>query len=167
VSLPQPGQTLTVDEVTYPGTDGTAGQVLTTDGAGSATFQDVSALDETTTQNETQVIVTAVQTSDATPTVCGVFTLVDDQAVIAEVHVVGIESDGSDRAAHIHRALVYRDGAGATMEGSLENTFLRNSAGASGWASSLSVSGNDLRCAVVGEAATTINWRTRLVVVPT
>lgn len=81
----------------------------------------------------------------------------DNSAVKIRSHVVGVQSDGSNRAGYERVALVYRDGAGATIQGTVAAPFTEESA--AGWDSTIVVSSNVFTPQVTGAAATTINWR--------
>ncbi|MCH9637710.1 MAG: hypothetical protein K0U16_07185 [Gammaproteobacteria bacterium] len=108
-----------------------------------------------------------VTTTDETPTTMDGVTLADNQTVIVEQHIVGVQSDGSERLAAINRAVAFRDGGGATLQGAINNAFVRESAGAGPWNASMFVTGNELRQVVEGVAATTITWIGRLFVTRT
>lgn len=126
--------------------------------------------DGVSSHSDTETIVTRVQTTDATPTDCGSYTIPsDDQAAIIVAQIIGIQDDGSEQVVGMVRGGYYRNGGGATIIGSLNNEWSDASAGATSgsWAFSMYVTGNDVRVVVVGAAATTINWCARIVAVPT
>lgn len=126
--------------------------------------------DGVSSHSDTETIVTRVQTTDATPTDCGSYTIPsDDQAAIVVAQIIGIQNDGGEQIVGMVRGGYYRNGGGATIIGSLNNEWSDASAGATSgsWAFSMYVTGNDVRVAVVGAAATTINWCARIVAVPT
>jgi len=69
---------------------------------------------------------------------------------------VGMESDGSDRATYILNALVYRDGGGATLQGSVDRQLEIESDAA--WDANISVTSNDVEVTVNGNGDT-VEWR--------
>lgn len=105
-----------------------------------------------------------VTTTNADPATMPGITLLDDQVAIVEQHIIGVESDGSERLAAINQAVVFRNGGNATLQGAINNLFVRNSGGAGAWAASMFVAGNDLQQSVQGAAATTVNWVGRFIV---
>jgi hypothetical protein len=98
-----------------------------------------------------------VQTTDATQTTVDSVTLLDENTYHVEAWVVGVKSDGSDRASYHITATVYRTGAGnATLQGAVTAVHSQESNAA--WDATFTVSGNDIRVSVTGVAATTIEW---------
>lgn len=110
--------------------------------------------------SETQFTTGAVQTTDATQTSAKVLTLADNTVYWIEAHIAARETGGTDRARYIRSACVYRQGAGAaTIEGTVDTIGAdKETAGASAWDATFTVSSNDVRVSVTGAAATTINW---------
>ena len=97
-----------------------------------------------------------VQTGDATVTTIDSFTLLDENTYHVEAKVVGVESDGSQRASYHIAATVYRTGAGnATLQGTV--TSLHTQESDPGWNCTFTVNGNDVRVSVTGDAST-IEW---------
>jgi hypothetical protein len=102
------------------------------------------------------------QTTDSPQTTCGPnFTLADNCAVTFDAEVIAMQSDGSNRNLYHDKGLFYRDGGGATQQGSTAN-LITPIESAAGWAFNLGTNGNDIRALVTGAAATTIDWRARL-----
>ena len=98
-----------------------------------------------------------VQTTDATVTTLDSLTLLDENTYHIEAFIVGVKSDGTDRASYHLSATVYRTAAGgATIQGSVTSLHTQESNAA--WDADFTVSGNDLRVSVTGVAATTIEW---------
>jgi hypothetical protein len=98
-----------------------------------------------------------VQTTDATQTTVDSVTLLDENTYHVEAWVVGVQSDGSNRASYHIAATVYRTGAGnATLQGAVTAVHSQESNGA--WDATFTVNGNDIRVSVTGVAATTIEW---------
>ncbi len=108
--------------------------------------------------------VARVQTTDATVTSLWAHTLPDTMSYLVEAHVLGKESDGSNRNAYVVRALVYRSGGAAVMQGAVEATYSEESDASWGIAT-LDVNTNDVRLRVQGVAATTINWEAKIKIV--
>lgn len=103
-----------------------------------------------------------VQTTDATAdVVLDNVTLLDENTYHVEAFVVGVESDGSNRASYHIAATVYRTGAGgATLQGTVTSMHTQESDAT--WVATLKVNANDIRVVVTGVAATTIEWGTTL-----
>jgi hypothetical protein len=99
---------------------------------------------------------TYVQTTDDTQTTVDSITLDDDSVCLVRINVIGIEDDASDRGAYDYTATVYRNGGGATIEGSVTENHIGFSD--SNWKVDLTVSGNDAQCSVTGVALETIDW---------
>jgi len=98
-------------------------------------------------------------TTDATTTSFFTQAIPDNSAHVMKLSTVGMKDDGSDRAMYEKQALLYRDGGGATIQGSVTSIFADvESAGASTWVSTIGVGANDIRAQIVGQAATTVNW---------
>jgi hypothetical protein len=97
-------------------------------------------------------------TTDTTVTTLRTISLNDNEAVLITANIVGMETDGSNRNAYVLRALYYRDGAGALLQGSVSRIFEEESDAA--WTADISISTNDAIITVTGGAATTnVNWR--------
>jgi hypothetical protein len=97
-----------------------------------------------------------VQTTDATQTTIESITLTDANTYQVEARVVGVKSDGTDRASYFIACTVYRTGGGgATIQG---QTTLHEGESNAAWDATFTVSGNNLRVSVTGVAATTIEW---------
>jgi hypothetical protein len=68
-------------------------------------------------------------------------------------------TDAPDRAAYVRRALVYRQGGSATIEGAVDTDLTRESDTA--WDATITVSGNDARVTVTGTGTEVINWKSK------
>lgn len=101
------------------------------------------------------------QTTDATVTTCGSYTLADNSVVSVTVEGIGLQSGGGNRASYRRRMVVYRTGGGgATVLGAVETLGTDRESDAT-WDFTLDANGNNVRGRVTGKAATTINWLTR------
>ena len=98
----------------------------------------------------------SVTTTDATSTTIIPVTLETNSVYGIEFSVVGRQSDGSNRAYYRRSAAVYRNGAGAVIQGTIDDKVTKESN--TSWNATIVVSGNDVQLRVVGDAATTINW---------
>jgi hypothetical protein len=98
----------------------------------------------------------AVKTTDATVTTLASITLSDGRAYHITVRVVGRKSDGTDRAFYWRAVLAYRQGGGATLQGSVVSLAAIESD--TNWDCTIDASGNDIRVRVTGVASTTIYW---------
>lgn len=102
-----------------------------------------------------------VQTTDATVAVLDTLTLLDENTYQIEALVVGVQSDGANRASYHLAATVYRTGAGAaTLQGSVTSMHTQESNAS--WDATFTVSVNDIRVSVTGVAATIIEWGSTL-----
>lgn len=99
----------------------------------------------------------AVQTTDATQTTAFTFTLSDTTLYWFEATIEGRDTSGTDRALYTKKALVYREGGGATIQGSVVAIHADIETNAA-WDATFTVSGNNLLVSVTGAAATTVNW---------
>lgn len=99
-----------------------------------------------------------VQTTDAS-TVSPAWTLAMGDTRVWGVSMVVIARDqaGSARALYRRYMLAYREGGGATVQGSVETvgTDIETSAGLN---ATLGTSGNNIGGTITGLAATTIDW---------
>lgn len=99
-----------------------------------------------------------LQTTDATVTTVVGIQVADNSAISVDVAATAMESDGSDRARYSVGALVYRDGGGATLQGSQYSNITAIESDATWGGPTITVSSNDALCRVTGVAAQTINW---------
>ncbi|MCH8330642.1 MAG: hypothetical protein IH946_04565 [Bacteroidetes bacterium] len=98
-----------------------------------------------------------IQTTDATQTTIDSITLLDENTYYVEAWVVGVQSDGTDRASYKLAVTVFRTGAGgATILGDVKSLHAQESNDS--LAATFTVSGNDLRVSVIGIAAETWEW---------
>ena len=98
-----------------------------------------------------------IQTTDAVQTTLDSITLEDENTYHAKGVVVGVKSDGTDRASYEVDVTVYRTGGGgATIQGAV--TVIHSQESNAAWDATFTVNGNDLRLSVTGVAATTIEW---------
>ena len=98
-----------------------------------------------------------VQNNNANPVTVDSITLLDENTYHVEAWVVGVKSDGSDRASYHIACTAYRTGAGgATLEGGVSS--LHTAESDPNWDATFTVNGNDLRVSATGVAATTIEW---------
>jgi hypothetical protein len=99
----------------------------------------------------------SLTTTDATITAAFLINLEDETSHIVEAQIVGKKSDTSDRAMYWKRALVYRNGGGATIEGSAQSVTADVESNAA-WDAAVAVGANLVDAEVTGVAATTIDW---------
>jgi len=115
------------------------------------------------TKHDGYVIRTAaeVQTTDATVTVLDNITLLDENTYHVEAFVIGVQSDGTDRASYHLAATVFRTAAGsATLQGTVTSLHTQESNAALD--ATFTVATNDVRVSVTGIAAETWEWGTTL-----
>jgi len=103
-------------------------------------------------------ILVSIQTTDATTTTIATIPIVESTTNIIHVDIIGIKSDGTDRATYERTQSVYRIGTGnATLIGGYTNNHTAESDVS--WGSpTVSVSGNNMLVEVSGKVGTTINW---------
>lgn len=95
-------------------------------------------------------------TANATQTTIASLTLNDLRAYHVIARVIGVKTDGTDRASYEIRGTFYRNGGGATLQGALSVTHAVESDAT--WDATLDTNGNDVRVRVTGKAATNITW---------
>lgn len=110
------------------------------------------------TGSELKTVTFGQQTTGDGATSVYTLAVADNTAVSVEITVVARSS--TNRALFSKKALVYRAGGVATLQGSVADLHADiKSAGASAWTSTVDVDGgNNLVVEVDGDAATTINW---------
>lgn len=108
-----------------------------------------------------QVETTKAQTTSATPLVVWNKTLPQKSALFVRVAVVGVKSDGTDRACYERAFTVYRTTSTATIQGAVVAPVPDSESDAS-WDVTCAVSTNDVQVLVTGKSSTTINWRVRV-----
>jgi hypothetical protein len=99
-----------------------------------------------------------VVTTNATVTVVNPsMTLNDASVYLVEARVVGVQSDGTNRAGYYLTGVFYRTAAGnATAEGAV--TVLHTAESNAAWNATINVASTNVRVVVTGAAATTIKW---------
>lgn len=97
------------------------------------------------------------QTDDANQDTVFAFPLPDNSACLLKLWAVGIKSDGTKRAAYERRALIYRDGGGATIEGGSQTSLFSQETDAD-YDASISVTGNLMVVLIRGDTGDTVNW---------
>lgn len=98
------------------------------------------------------------QTTGGSYTNAAFFDMFDNSAFRMRITVVGKQSDASNRNAYDRTALVYRDGGGATIQGAVADSFSPIESAAA-WDATVQVTSNTATVAVLGAAATTVDWR--------
>lgn len=99
-------------------------------------------------------------TTDATGTNTAFFTIPDLTAIRYRANVIAKSSTGADRAAYDKEMLAFRNGGGATIQGSVV-TYMQVESNAA-WDADVQVTGNFVTSRITGAAATTINWLTTI-----
>ncbi len=98
-----------------------------------------------------------VQTPANAQTTLDNVTLLDENTYHFEAYIVGVQSDGTDRASYHIVATVFRTGAGgATLQGGVTSLHSNESNGALD--ATFTVDTNDIRVSVTGIAAETWEW---------
>ena len=95
-------------------------------------------------------------TTNATATNTAYFTIPDLTAISYRTKILARSSTGADRATYDKEMLAYRNGGGATVQGSAV-TFMEVESNAA-WDAVTYVTGNFVATRITGAAATTINW---------
>jgi len=97
-----------------------------------------------------------IQTTDATVTTVGSFTIGSNTALTIAVYVTGMKTDAS-QAAQYGRVAGFRNNAGTVAQvGTTQSSFTLEDD--SSWDCTIDNSGTTIRVRVTGKAATTINW---------
>jgi hypothetical protein len=109
------------------------------------------------TGSESKTTTAAIQTTDATVTDLFTIALSDSTVYVVEVSVVGRDAAGTERAMYGKKALVYREGGGATLQGAVQDVHADVETTA-GLDATIVVASNNAKVQVTGIAATTINW---------
>lgn len=101
----------------------------------------------------------AVQTVGLVTDTLAAISLPDNKVFLIEARISARRTDGGgqDRAGYIRTALAYRAGGGATLQGTVDSPFTRESTGT--YNATIDVNGNDARLRVTGVAGQTIEWR--------
>lgn len=103
-----------------------------------------------------------LQTVNATPTVVAGATLPLADLTAYHVEATIVARSGANTATYKRHALVYRNGAGAVLEGTVDASLDLESAALGTADATIEVNGNNARVKVTGVAATTIQWFARL-----
>jgi hypothetical protein len=99
----------------------------------------------------------SLTTTDATVTAAFLINLEDSTTHIVEAQIVGAQAASANRAMYWKRALVYRNGGGATIQGAAQSVTADVESNAA-WNGAVAVGANLVDAEVTGAAATTINW---------
>jgi hypothetical protein len=139
--------TVSISGIKYPNADGSSGQVISTNGAGTLSFASV-ALE----------LIGTVQTTTATVTTIAALTTVTtaDTAYFLEVRVVGKQTTTGTTAASFIIKATFNNVAGTL---SLLGKDLMYTPQGTTWLADVAVSGTSIVVNVTGAASTTINWR--------
>lgn len=97
-----------------------------------------------------------VQTTDATVTTLDSITLLDENGYLVTAKVVARQSDGTTGIYHLTVGAKRVSAGSAVLVGT--PVSLNTAEDEASWDCTFTVSGNDLRLSVTGEAATTIEW---------
>lgn len=109
--------------------------------------------------------VTIVSTTDATQTTCGTYTIALATVVNITAFIEAYSAAAGDAKVFQLVGGIERIAGGAVVLGSILNLIAaQGTAGATTWAATMDVSGNDVRVRVTGALATSISWRVRLAV---
>lgn len=109
------------------------------------------------TGSESKRITGAIQTSDGTATTLATIALNDTTVYSIQATIIGRAADGSQRAMYSKKALVYREGGAATLQGAVQDLHADIETNAA-LVATIDVNGNNARVRVTGLAATLINW---------
>lgn len=108
-------------------------------------------------------VIALASTTDATQTTCGTYTVALATVINATAYIEAYAAATGDAKVFQLVGGIERIAGGAVILGSILNLIAaQGSAGATTWAATMDVSGNDVRARVTGALATTISWRTRI-----
>lgn len=146
---------------------GNDGLIVIPDGAGNINVVGDTTFTETLRIGPNTLAITlinnqqvTIQTVDATPTTLGFVTLANNSAVSMIAEVIGAQNTYAQVCSGIIQYSAMRAGGGAVLIGG--PVYLNASDNFATADFLIDVSGNDLRLRVVGEAATTINWKANI-----
>lgn len=105
-------------------------------------------------------ITATIQTTDATVTTCGSYTLPDECAAFVSAKVLGVQSGSANTGGFLLNAVVEAQSGTRALVSTADQTIIKRDVGT--WDAVIDVSGNDVRVRVTGVAATTIDWQTTL-----
>ena len=106
-----------------------------------------------------------VQTTDATVTTCGYYTLPDECVAFVRAVVLAVQSGSANTAGYERKAIVEGQSGTRALVGAVESGFAADREDVGTWDCTIDVSGNDVRVRVTGIAATTIDWQTTLEII--
>jgi hypothetical protein len=133
-----------IDNIVFPNSDGTSGQVLKSDGDGTLSFADAAILDTNT-----------VTTTDATTTTLITSSTSSGNVYLIEASIVGRRTDsGSEGGGYIVRGFFRNDSGTLTKIG---DDYIY--ASDYKWIVQVGISGEDIIVQVIGESGKTINWK--------
>jgi len=95
------------------------------------------------------------QTTDNIYRPVEIIAIPNNTVYMLEVRALG--RSGSDRAGYIRRALIYREGGLAALQGVVNTPLTRESAGT--WDVTIQVSGVNVQIVVRGAAEQTVDWQ--------
>lgn len=143
--IPKGTGNLILDGLNWPTADGSAGQALTTDGAGNLVFASVPSQ-----------TVDMVTTADATPTTLSTLTTMSNTIIYVQVEIVARNTTDSSTGAVYKLVAGYKNTGGTlTQIGVDDKLSIENT---TSWDVSTSVSGTDILIRVTGQAGTNISW---------
>ena len=127
------------------------GKILVPDGVGGVNWVDGAPVTVTT------------QTTDNSNVVIATIPVVDPSTVTLTAIASARQSGGSGRAGYRRRAMFYRDGGGATIQGGIQTNFTRESI--AGWNFTFQTNANDIEIIVNGNGGQTVDWVVRYQIV--
>lgn len=142
-----------IDLHTWPNVDGTTGQVLTTDGAGTIGYASVATKVED-----------MVTTTTATTTTISTLATASNTTYFIEASLVARRTDAGTESAGYTVKAAFRNDAGVLTRVGLDRMSLEDT---NQWQVDLTVSGTDIILSVKGQAAKTINWKSCYTVITT
>lgn len=102
----------------------------------------------------------SVQTTDATPLVCGQAPIAADKVSLVTAWVTGRRTTGAEAAGFLLRGVYRRTGATVTIIGTVDVKLSRKDVG--GWNATLVINGTNVDVQVTGAAASSIDWKSRI-----
>lgn len=118
------------------------------------------------TDDAVQVENTKIQTTGASATTLWSRTLPTSSVLHVRAEIVGIKSDGSDRARYVREFTYYRASGNATLADTDYAPIPDYESDATWGGPALAVATGTVSLQVTGKAATTINWRARVQILP-
>jgi len=161
VSFQAPSSLSTNTAWTLPSSDGTDGQVLSTNGSGQLSWVDVGSFNNTSGESF-ETVVTFTTTNNTTQTAY-TYTPGNNRMTLMETFVTAKQVGSDQGAAYIRRARFRFNSSGVAAIFSLSTEY--TSEDAASWDHTLDANASSARVRITGQSSTTINWVIRIKII--